>query len=75
MFPLLVSREMNIETTSNKTRGRTGLFRFQMALRWYGAFASRRRVNAAGACATVLVGARGLAEETFQFFRSQSYVQ
>ena len=34
-----------------------------MALPWCGAFASRRRVSAAGACSTVLVRARGPAED------------
>ena len=41
------------------TRGGTRLFQSHMALPLYGAFASRRRVSAAGACSTVLVRARG----------------
>ena len=41
-----------------------GPSQFHMAL-WYGAFASRRRVKAAGACSTVLVGARGQMRKRF----------
>ncbi len=41
-----------------------GPSQFHMAL-WYGAFASRRRVKAAGACSTVLVGARGQRRKRF----------